>query len=142
MKWEESYNTGIDQCDEDHKYLISQLLEVKKNLDSSNLKDIKEILIPEIVTFTKKHFKREEVIMKDINYPYFDFHKKLHRSFLDQIDNLVDQANKIIDDNLERLFNPMYNFIIEWMMSHILFEDKTFGQYYLKMTNELEESCV
>ena len=142
MKWEESFNTGVHQFDDDHKYLMAQLLKVKQRLESNELKEVKEVLIPEIIAFTKEHFKNEELMMKEVNYPDIDGHTQLHNSFLDQIDNLGDHIEKITVENLDILFKPMYNFIIKWMMDHILLDDEKLAKFCLEHKENCNESCV
>lgn len=124
VKWEDKYCLRIEAIDEQHKQLFEiagRIYELLKNeLITDKYDDIIEI-IDELKNYTIYHFKAEEEYMQSIGYKKFLSHKVAHNDFLDKMENV--DLNKIDNGHNEYLVGIL-DFVCEWLVEHILKEDK------------------
>lgn len=124
LKWKDEYCIGIEKIDEQHKHLFEignmayDLLYDDFKLDKYD--NIIEI-IEELRQYTLYHFHYEEEYMKYVSYNGFLSQKAQHDYFIKKI-NEVDL--KEIDENQDGYLKDLLAFIFEWILKHILEEDK------------------
>jgi hemerythrin len=124
VKWEDKYCLRIEAIDEQHRQLFEiagRIYELLKNeLITDKYDHIIEI-IDELKNYTIYHFKAEEEYMQSIGYKKFLSHKVFHNDFLDKMENV--DLNKIDNGHNEYLIGIL-DFVCEWLVEHILKEDK------------------
>jgi len=124
LKWKDEYCIGIDKIDNQHKHLFEignrayDLLNDQFRLDKYDR--IVEI-IEELRQYTIYHFKSEEEYMQSISYKKFFSQKVQHDYFIKKI-NEVDLSE--IDENQDAYLKDLLAFVFEWILKHILEEDK------------------
>lgn len=85
LKWNESIKTGYENIDEQHKELFSRL---NSFLDAANNGSAKqEILrtLDYLEEYVIIHFKDEEKIQEENNYPKYQLHSIQHELFKNQL---------------------------------------------------------
>ncbi|MCY6959412.1 bacteriohemerythrin [Clostridium brassicae] len=124
IKWKDEFLTGIELIDNQHKKLFEIANRAYKLLKSDFFTDkydrILEIL-EELKSYTKYHFKSEEEYMMSINYKKFFSQKMEHDAFIKKLDevNLKD-----LDENQDKYLMDILEFIVDWIVNHILGKDK------------------
>ncbi len=78
----------------------------------------------QLVSFLSLHFTFENKLMKMVGYPAYEQHKKQHASFIERI-NIVVRDIQAGDASVEELVF----FIGHWLLGHVLFADKEFGDF-------------
>lgn len=126
LQWSASFNTGVALMDKQHQRLvdlINQLFECMKNGGDRMLL---ASVVDELVSYTVTHFRAEEDVMKKHNFPDFDRHRQIHQNFIDQVSIYADKLK-----SGERLPPAdVYNFLKDWLVSHIEKEDRDgYGLY-------------
>lgn len=120
VKWEESFETGYDEVDNQHKQLF---LLIKAFADAYMLKEEKELitdLLFELEDYTKTHFANEEKILaKTKGFPTAN-HLEQHRQFLKYLHDL---KFDYISDN-KPISEELLDFLVKWLREHILGIDK------------------
>lgn len=125
MKWEKDYNTGIPSIDEQHQELCYMISKLDASIDSDKSKQTVGNILKELVVYVKFHFTDEEKVMRQISYPDFERHKKLHKNLVSQVVNiLVDIKNGNDINALE-----LEIFLQKWLIDHIIGEDKKIKDY-------------
>lgn len=126
--WEDKYKTGIDIVDKEHQ----RLFEIFNMIYDSLFKQQIQILdlqrnFNQLIDYTIYHFGHEEEKMKSLGYSKFEEHKKEHDNLIGQ----VHEFEKKIRSNTKEI-DPMsvLNFLIKWLVDHILDADKEFGVFY------------
>jgi len=124
IKWKDEYSIGVDSVDEQHKELFeiaNRSYDLLRNqLITDKYGKIIEI-IDELKNYTIYHFKEEEEYMQAIGYKKFLSQKVAHNDFLEKMDNIdVEQ----IDDGQNEYLIGILDFVSEWLVEHILKEDK------------------
>jgi hemerythrin-like metal-binding protein len=123
--WEDIYNTGIKEIDEQHKKLIallSKLLDLVQ--DEKILKESKELktVLSELINYTNYHFKTEEKYFTDFSYEDTKEHIEKHHEFRGKIMKISQEYH---DNELEASYD-LIEFLEHWFIDHINGRDKRY----------------
>lgn len=130
IKWRDSYSVGVEQFDNEHRKLvelINRMFVIVKNKD-----DIAAVsdIVARLIDYTEFHFTSEEAAMKDAGFPDFAAHKQLHARLTKEISAF---QQKILSE--ESTVGPeFYRFLRDWLLGHIIEEDKQYTPYMLAAT--------
>ena len=119
FEWQDEYCTGDITVDEQHQYLFkiaNQLLVTR----ASRCKPI----IMELYKYSRLHFRDEEKIMAEFNYPSLEDHIKLHENFISSLNDLSEQFTES-----EESRDDLSSFFGNWIINHILNEDLRFANF-------------
>jgi hemerythrin-like metal-binding protein/PAS domain S-box-containing protein len=125
IEWTDELSVGINQIDEDHKVLISlvnRCLISLNNEDQGEL-EIKNIL-DELLSYTKYHFQREELMMDVCEYPNTSKHKQVHKLLISEVERYVREF-----EQKKLTLEGLLEFITSWLINHIMGMDKAIGPY-------------
>lgn len=126
MEWYDSYNIGIEKIDQQHKKLVHQVSVLQAALLSESInKEVGEA-IKFLVDYTKTHFADEEELMREIDFPEFEKHKKMHGKLIKEVIDVLLGLKKGKRVNTYDLVD----FLTEWLLNHIKYEDKKIGIYF------------
>ena len=128
IQWKDEYSVGIDFVDEQHQQLFVIANKIYELLNNHLVLDkydrIVEI-IEELKDYTRYHFNAEEEHMKRIGYRKFLSQKVAHTEFLEKMD-AIDLTR--IDDGQNEYLHEILNFVMDWLVYHILKQDKLIGE--------------
>jgi hemerythrin len=125
IKWRDSYSTGIDAVDEEHKKLIDLIEAMHTSIRDKEPKETVEKVLAEVVEYTKTHFSNEEALMQDTLYTAVDEHIIEHQKLIKEVGEYRERLLNDFPDGRQEL----YRFLREWLINHILESDKKFGAY-------------
>ena len=125
IKWRDSYNTGIEAVDLEHRKLVELIEAMYINVRDKKPKEAVEKVMKEIVDYTQNHFTNEDSLMQNAQYPELDAHKTEHQNLIDEVAVFQDRLLNNFPDGREDL----YHFLREWLINHILDSDKKFADY-------------
>lgn len=127
-EFSEKFLTGIEQIDREHKRLfaIADELYTLKNEEfiPDKYDNIRHIL-EELRDYTLTHFEHEEEYMKSIGYKRMFTQVSQHDALRETIGSWDLEA---IDENQDETIDEMLRLITDWLVNHILNEDKLIGQ--------------
>lgn len=124
MVWKPEYAIGDKRVDEQHLRLFelyNQLCGVTpESVDHTRL-------LHELYSYAVFHFAEEEALMHTAGYPSVEVeaHTRSHRAFFNTLERLRTQS-------LETAFG----FFREWLVHHILTEDRAIGRFLDARSNE------
>lgn len=122
--WKDEYGTGIQFMDEQHQKLFEIANKIyhllKNDLITDKYQSIVDI-ISELQDYTHYHFQAEEKYMQSIGYAKFLSQKVAHNDFLEKMDE-IDLTK--IDDGQNQYLIGILNFVTDWLVEHIIKEDK------------------
>lgn len=131
------YITGVPLLDEQHGQLYSLTDQARNLLKDENMlykfDELKEILSG-LRTYTLSHFASEEDFMKKASYEQFDDHIKLHRSFIERLDQADDEVSRISLGNQDSILIELLDYLNEWLLQHIQNVD-------MEMVKAVEAAC-
>ena len=126
IEWDDSFKTGMDDIDEQHRRwidIINQLHDVM--MSKGGVQKVTDKTLSEMIDYTGFHFTYEEDLMKKINYPEYKKHCYMHQFFRDRI---LDKLNEERSGGLV-LNREVMSMLTEWLREHILNEDSRIGQF-------------
>lgn len=127
FEWKDQYSVFNEHIDTHHKKLISLFNEIGTLIQGdddvplfSTIKVISELNIYAIF-----HFKEEEKLMEQGNYPQLEAHRKSHAAFIQKVKDFKEEYM-----NNDPLVNyDIYKFLSDWLVKHILTEDAEYIDY-------------
>ena len=129
FSWDQSFCTGINIIDEQHKLLFKLGREFELLLqipDGVSKKDDAIKLLADLRDYVTFHFYTEESLMEQIDYPDVEQHREYHEIFQKQITNIsLKNINNENYDEMRTLLNNLYS----WIFDHMLKEDLKFKEY-------------
>lgn len=125
LDWNEIYNIGHKEIDEQHQKLFEILNDLNDARENGNGQNMLESIFKRLVDYTVYHFSMEENIMNEINYPKVEEHSNAHEEFISKIYHC--EHNSETGNLLTSI--SLLDYLKRWIISHILGEDKEFGEY-------------
>ena len=128
IEWDGSYSVGNPEIDEQHKRWIELFNRMDERMlagDQTALRNLASDSLNEMMEYTKYHFEQEEDYLRKIGYPEIRQHIRLHRNFEAQ----VHQYDREIRDGLIVLNSRIVKTIRNWLVNHILVEDRKYSQF-------------
>lgn len=127
-EFKEEFLTGIEQIDTEHRNLfeIADRLYTLKHEEfiPDKYDNIREIL-SELKDYTMTHFEHEEAYMASIGYKRMFTQKSQHDALRELINDWDLDA---IDENQDEAIDEILKTITDWLVNHILNEDKLIGK--------------
>ena len=111
ITWLDSYTIGINNIDQQHKYLfvlINKIIECDKSIKL-------QVFLEQLLANTKKHFKAEEQLMEIIGYSDYKRHQEQHALLIQRLDkkSTEDLSDALIKENLN-------NILVRYLFLHII----------------------
>lgn len=135
--WNDSFKTGVGTIDKQHKKLVDLLNQLDESLAIEGDKQIVISLLDELVEYTQYHFQSEEDFMLSHEYDNkaFKEHQHVHQQFVDQIK----QAQKDCHANPAKVTDELLDFLVQWLINHILLTDKQMASDVLGIPKKSEK---
>ncbi len=123
--WVKSLSVGVDNLDQQHKALIVLLnKQLKYSEFGQGLEDLKDML-KRLKKYSQIHFKSEEELFTEIDYPDTVNHMNIHSSFIEKIE----EYEKQLEDGKIGLPEEVRDFLQNWYLTHIKKEDSKYGDF-------------
>ncbi len=124
--WTADYSVGHEVLDRQHKQILDLCVKVRdlNEADPTYLEQLHDIL-NSISSYAIAHFKTEERVLREINYPDIAEHAQEHLHYQEGLTNLLMDAITGVPD-LGRVRSLLDN----WWGDHILQSDMKFKSYF------------
>ncbi len=125
--FKDEYKTGIDKIDEEHKRLFEIADQVYEVLMDEFIPDKYDYIVEilnELKDYAETHFTNEEEYMASIGYKKLFTHKVEHHDFIEKLNEYDLDA---IDENQKEAIMELLTFLSNWLVDHILKNDKQIG---------------
>ncbi|MFN7035761.1 MAG: bacteriohemerythrin [Bellilinea sp.] len=126
IKWEDRYSVKISKFDHQHQQLVSMINQLYDAMKVGKGQVELGKILEELVDYTRKHFSSEEALMLKHAYPQYAEHKASHDRLTHQV---IDFKNQYHEGKIG-LSIQMMNFLKEWLVNHILDEDKAYSNFF------------
>ena len=126
ITWNQSYSVGIDKIDNQHKILVEIINKLFESFSNGKAESIVSDIILELVEYTEYHFKLEEDLFEEYNYPEKDDHILKHKQFVGQVFEWKNRLSKG-DSNIHY---ELINYLKTWLLEHIQGDDISYSQYF------------
>jgi hemerythrin len=126
--WKDSFALGIDELDLQHRKLLGYLDECKQYCSTRGTPLEFKRLLDDMAAHACVHFDAEEALMREINFPGVEAHRRQHQLFRDQITALEQTAST----GTRQGVSSLGAYLRDWYLQHILEQDKRFAAYTTK----------
>ena len=136
--WNENFNTGLPKIDEQHQKLVQLLNLLASHMAFQSDIPALNIIFHELADYAVYHFQTEEAIWHE--YLKEDSleakHKKEHENFISTVLSLKAKGNP---DSVDSMIEEVLSFLVRWLASHILENDKYMAMVVLAMQSGLSQ---
>nr|WP_235619764.1 MULTISPECIES: bacteriohemerythrin [unclassified Treponema] len=131
VSWDVSYDVGVPSVDKQHRHLVDLINNLYNAClgEKAELEETFRDVMKELVDYVMIHFKDEEVIMEEMNYPALKEHKQKHELFVKEILKSVNAYK----NGKQFVPNSFVRFLRDWLFNHILIDDKAWARYYFSL---------
>lgn len=126
ITWNESYSVGVEKINDQHKKLVEIINKLHEGMKSGQAKNVMEGILNELVDYTKNHFKTEEDLFNQYNYPQGVQHKVEHENLLIKVGDFV---NKFVSGDAI-ISMELMDFLREWLINHIQGTDMQYKAFF------------
>lgn len=116
FKWKDSYNTGVEQFDQEHHKLVELIDAMYEAVRDKVSKEDVEKLLAELISYTGYHFENEEKAMAAADFPELEEHRQEHEKLKAETQRFQTLLARDTRDGTVEL----YKFLRDWLMHHIL----------------------
>ncbi len=129
IEWRLEYNTGVSSMDLQHHKLVEllDLLHKKIGHTQNDYHTDLDYILNELLCYAKVHFHDEEELLKRFFYPGIQDHIAKHGELVAQ---LADNVEAYGNGNLSAV--KLACFVKNWILNHIIEEDKKYGIFLLE----------
>ena len=135
IEWDESFSIDNAEIDQQHKKWIAihnTLHEILLKGDDASLQQATIKTLEEMHEYVKYHFAFEEAYMARIDFPGTKAHWRLHKDFDNLVYGYLREAQK---GEMPILNTKLVKLLKNWLVHHILTEDRKFSKLPTKKTN-------
>lgn len=127
-EFKEEFLTGIEMIDNEHRKLFeiaNELYDLRHEEFIPDKYDNIRKILEELKDYTMIHFEHEEEYMKSISYKRMFTQLSQHNALREIINGWDLDA---IDENQDDAIDEMLNTVTDWLVNHILNQDKLIGK--------------
>ncbi len=122
LEWDKKYEVGNSRMDEQHKRIFNLINEIYDSFQDGNTKEIISKTMDTLYHYIKEHFKDEEELMKQNDFPGLNDQIEQHNKFTDK----VCEYNKSFIEKENIAMVNVFNFLGDWWNGHILDMDNKY----------------
>lgn len=116
--WSDNNKLGVPIIDEQHRGIISTINSLYYFIRIGRGEEILKTILTTLEQYAEIHFKTEEELMTQANYPAVDEHRVLHETLIEKTKRFSVEADR--DTGL------VLKFLREWWLGHINKEDRKY----------------
>ena len=132
--WGESYATGIELIDKQHKELVKLTNELY-NACLTGTEMVETVFKPalsKLVEYVRFHFTAESELLNRIKFPNYIEHKKQHDTL---VMNIL-EASKEYGSGKKFVAHSFVRTLKDWVFGHIAISDKIYAAYINEQKNK------
>lgn len=124
IEWNDSFSVKIDSIDEQHKKLVDLLNSLNEEMVQGTGQNALKKILGDVVAYTQYHFKYEEDLMEETEYPDFEVHCCEH---IELINRTLTLYSKLGNGDYRLTIETM-QFLRDWLNNHIMVMDMKYSQ--------------
>ncbi len=125
ITWNNQYSVGIEHLDDEHKQLVELLNSLHYAMSQGQANSVLGKILDELIHYTATHFKSEEVLFAQHEYPDSEKHIAEHQELVSEVLTF----KKEFDKGTTMLSIKIIGFLKNWLIKHILASDKEYSEF-------------
>lgn len=125
ITWSDELSVGVHAFDDQHKHMVSLINELHDAMSTGKGSTVLGRILSELADYTVYHFRAEETVFEEHEYPGFASHRNSHDELTRQVLDFKNQfeAGEAV------LSMEIMKFLTDWLTNHILGADKAYTAY-------------
>jgi hemerythrin len=128
LDWDPKLETGFKDIDEQHRRIIERLSTLLEAIEEGRSPEVVVKLSDFLLDYTSRHFSTEEAIMKALDYPKFEEHKKHHDDFTIEMVKIMSAFADKKQPFL--LLAKLGTRVVTWIHTHIQTNDAEMARWF------------
>lgn len=124
--WNENYALGDAIVDQQHQSMFSLANEILQASDVTAL--VKKTM--ELYKHIREHFEQEEKFLKQINYPDYATHVRVHNTMLTKLNSISEQIHS------RQIAQPILENFMQLWINHITSDDVAARDFHLSLNGK------
>jgi len=116
ITWRKEFETGIAEVDHEHQELVALINRLADDISAGVDKERIQAFLGEVFARIAAHFALEESVMRKHGYDEYEAHKAEHESLLDEIRDIMDEAEANYSESLSTT-------VADWFVGHFKTKD-------------------
>lgn len=116
--WTSNLNTGIETIDKQHRMIVEYINQLDDAITGGNKSAQVAKVIAKLVDYTVSHFKYEERLLEEAQYPFLKAHRNVHEIFIKRLNSYQERL-----DLGEDISGELHAMMFSWLFGHILHDD-------------------
>lgn len=137
MEWQPRFALGIPHIDDQHRELIGRVNALSEALNTHRMYEQLGQSLKFVVDYTRFHFETEEAFLEQHAYAHLARHKQMHAELTGRVTRVLNQLKQ----GKPLLPSQFIAFLTDWVITHILNEDKRYGLYIERKATHPDESA-
>jgi len=125
ITWSSKLNTGVKKIDDQHRRLVKLVNNLVTGIREGFADDITDGICRELVEYVAYHFRDEEMLMEDVEFPHLEEHRQKHAQLTASVRNYMET----IENNRQIKPEELLNFLSKWLINHIIHTDMQIGHH-------------
>ena len=137
FQWTPDLSVGVEKIDSQHKAWIKRVNELCKSILVGKGAEELGSLMDFLADYARWHFRDEESLMLEHNYPGYDEHRRAHQNLANEVQAKTGSvmSGQVATDSILSILSDLYN----WFSDHMKEKDRVFGDWLREVSNEKEE---
>ncbi|MCW8962552.1 MAG: bacteriohemerythrin [Gammaproteobacteria bacterium] len=125
FNWDDEFSVSVMTMDNHHKKIFDIINQMHEAMKSGAGEEAVAKIINELLTYTDFHFKEEEKLMEQCNFPGIAAQKSSHTAFIKKLTEFKESA-----DQGRAIFvvSKVSKLGVDWLKDHILTMDKQYTE--------------
>ena len=129
--WDEQFATGDTLIDTEHQRLFAFAGSLDRAIHEEDAEKVVGPFLSELIHYTETHFRHEEALMREVDYPDIVAHQKLH----DDLRSRALALEASLGYGKLTITTEVMAFLKELLLRHISEEDKRIADHIRKRAN-------
>lgn len=139
VEWTNDFEFGVPSIDEQHQKLFQLSSELMKTIFKEKKADEVDKAISFLDDYIVNHFRDEERLMKEYEYPFINFQKWQHQKFTQHFVRFKKEIRVLDNNNRNFILFRVQLLLVDWLVRHTLKLDTHLGRYIKRKEAGLEE---
>ncbi|MFC1869119.1 bacteriohemerythrin [Thermodesulfobacteriota bacterium] len=126
--WDESMKIGVEKLDNQHQKLFAYSNKLMNAIKERKDQNEVEKVVSFLDEYIENHFRDEEEIMQEHNYPFLSFQKEQHENFIKYFKGVKNELKEMKESRAYLMFRIRL-LVVDWLVNHTYKEDRHFGRF-------------
>jgi hemerythrin len=128
--WDENMKVGVNKIDLQHQELFEYTNALMNAIRERKDQNEVEKVISFLNEYVINHFRDEEEIMREYNYPFLSFQKEQHKKFIKYFKGVKGELKEMREGRTYIRFRIQL-LVVDWLVNHTYKEDRHFGRFLM-----------